>query len=103
MLLGMYVAGITVFAQRETERSPRGTLILGLAIMVVAFGCLGSLPYWPVTTSWSQPIPPDSWLGLVAVAALIVGLRGIQAIVDPSTAENSAGSPPGCPLDHRVG
>jgi 4-hydroxybenzoate polyprenyltransferase len=82
-LLGMYVTGITVFARRETESSPRGTLIIGLMIMILAFGCLGFLPYWPLKMRWPQPVPPVSWLGSVGVAALIVSLRGIQAVADP--------------------
>jgi len=77
--LGVYVVGISVFARRETERSPRGNLAAGLSLMFVG---MGTLAFFPLTSQTAVVPQERLWL-LLAVLALWMLVRGIWTLADP--------------------
>ncbi len=77
--LGMYVVGISVFARRETERSPRRNLAAGLCLMFAGLGILG---VFPLTTQVVVVSQERLWL-LLAVLALWMLVRGVWTLAEP--------------------
>ncbi|MCS7236641.1 MAG: UbiA family prenyltransferase [Thermoguttaceae bacterium] len=85
LALGVYVAGITLFASREEHNPTRRELVRGLVLIAGALGMLAILPVFessiePVATRWPQ------WVALVVVLGWILGVRGFQALRRPSAA-----------------
>jgi len=77
--LGLYVVGISIFARRETEWSPRSNLTLGLGSMFVGIGVLAVFPL----TSQKVVVPQGQvWL-LFAVLALWILVRGVWTLAYP--------------------
>lgn len=79
LALGVYVVGISVFARRETERSPRRNLAAGLCLMFAGLGILGVFPLTAQTVVVGQE---RLWL-LLAVLALWMLIRGVWTLAEP--------------------
>ncbi|MGQ9503484.1 MAG: UbiA family prenyltransferase [Thermogutta sp.] len=77
--LGLYVTGISIFARRETERSPRSNLVAGLATMFVGIGVLAAFPL----TSHTVLVPQGQLWLLLAVLSLWILTRGIWTLAYP--------------------
>lgn len=77
--LGLYVMGISIFARRETERSPRSNLATGLATMFVGIGVMAAFPL----TSEIALIPQGQMWLLLAVLSLWILIRGIWTLAYP--------------------
>jgi 4-hydroxybenzoate polyprenyltransferase len=85
-VVGLYIVGVTVFASKEATQSPRGTLLLGSAIMALAISLAG-LP--AVYRDWlTQHIGNWSTLfvTLLGLWTLIIALPVVRAISEPSPA-----------------
>lgn len=77
--LGLYVVGISIFARRETEWSPRSNLTVGLATMFVGIGFLTVLPL----ISPKVVVPQAQLWLLLAVLALWILVRGVWTLAYP--------------------
>lgn len=77
--LGIYVVGISVFARRETERSPRLVLAAGLSLMLLGMGVLSVFPM----TCRTVIVPAERLWLLLAVLAAWMLFRGTWAMADP--------------------
>jgi 4-hydroxybenzoate polyprenyltransferase len=81
--VGIYVAGVTVFARTEARSSSRGRLIVGMTILLGGMALLSVVPY---LTNY-QPllvVGVNGWYLLWAVLALITARRCVAAILEPS-------------------
>lgn len=77
--IGVYVAGITIFAKGEAETSRRGPLVLGLFVMAAGIGLIAAL-------SLVRDIPPQfasTYPWLLAIIGGPVAFRGLSAIATP--------------------
>lgn len=81
----VYVCGITWFARTEAVESRRGGLILGNVTMALGFVILGSASF--IDPDWQARLAernPWFWPGLLALVAVTVLRRGVNAIGDRS-------------------
>lgn len=82
--VGLYIAGVTWFSRGETGRSHRGFLVVGMLVILLSVGLLSLLPDW---TEGLKPIlqqQPLRWVLLMAVFAMVIGLRCLWAIAEPT-------------------
>jgi 4-hydroxybenzoate polyprenyltransferase len=80
--IGVYVAGITIFAKGEAQTSRRGPLILGLLVMAAGIALIASLSLVRVLPKQLATMYPL----LLAVIGGPVMIRGIRSITDPQPA-----------------
>lgn len=77
--IGVYVAGITIFAKGEAAVSRRGPLILGTIVMaagIALIAMLSQVRLFPQSFSGMYPL-------LLAVIGGPIALRAVRAITDP--------------------
>lgn len=82
--IGLYITGVTWFSRGEAGRSHRGFLIAGMLVILASVGLLSLLPDW---TEGLKPIlqqQPLRWVLLMAVFAMVIGLRCLWAIAEPT-------------------
>ncbi|MDA7978499.1 MAG: UbiA family prenyltransferase [Pirellulales bacterium] len=77
-----YVVGVTLFARKEAETSPRLQLVFALLIMLTGLGLIAAIP---VTTGF-QDFPIPYWWLAVAGFGVLIGWRVWPALRDPSPA-----------------
>jgi len=91
--IGVYVAGVTLFAREESQRS--NSRQLSVATMVIVFGIamLAWLPHWSdrlipqlqgQPRVWYEPAGIRLWQALVFVTGAWIVRRYVHAIVDPT-------------------
>lgn len=83
--IGICIAGVTWFSRGEAGRSHRGYLVAGMLVILLGVGLLSLLPGW---TEHLKPIlqqQPIRWILLMAVFAMVIGLRCLWAIADPAS------------------
>jgi len=89
-VVGLYIAGVTVFASKEAEQSPRGTLLFGGAIMALAIGLAG---HPAVYRDW-LPQHMGNWstlyVALLGLWTLVIAVPAARAISEPSPARVQA-------------
>jgi 4-hydroxybenzoate polyprenyltransferase len=81
--IGIYVAGVTIFARTDARESSRGQLVGGLIVLLSGIALLGAVP---VLTTYSPPlvVGPRGWYLLWLVLALVTSRRCAFAIWEPS-------------------
>ena len=85
--IGIYVAGITLFARTEAKTSNRTMLTGGALVMLLGLAIVGSMNY--VDDSFSAQLPEGQgwfWPGLLTLIGATIGRRAVFAISDPSPA-----------------
>lgn len=92
--MGIYVAGITLFARDEATRSRAGGLAAATLVMVAGLVVAGAWPWlaaqvragdhWHVGGTWLTPARLPTWLMLWAILGGSIVARGIAAIADPT-------------------
>jgi len=104
--MGLYVAGITLFARHEADGSttdgtadgtiaPRtlGTLRAGAAVMVAGL-IVAATPVWRLASAGlplpGTSLPPGTWLTLWSIIAASVLLRAVPAVMAPEPARIQA-------------
>ena len=82
--LGVYVAGVTWFARRETESSVGWHLAGAMLVMLAGIGLLGLLHYSFPTTF--RPALPDRrwWWLMLALLGLPIARRCVTTVADPT-------------------
>ena len=87
--LGVYVAGVTLFARQEAGRSRRGELWLAAVIVNAGLGGLMLLAWdrFALTVKWSGEADATAALLVLAMIAVTIDRRITAAIVDPSPAK----------------
>jgi 4-hydroxybenzoate polyprenyltransferase len=84
--MGIYVAGITLFARFEATVSSRRWLILSTAVMSAGLAITGSFTVWLAGqggSAWLARAGLDNWLLLWAVLSASVVYRAVLGIVTP--------------------
>lgn len=79
--VGVYIAGVTLFARTEAEESRRPRLALGLATMLTGMALLAWLPDWDPTRVF---VDVGNWRFLWLLLAVLIGWRCVRAIARPS-------------------
>ena len=92
--MGIYVAGITLFARDEAGRSRRGTLALATVTMAAGLVVVACFPWlaaraqpgdhWDVGGAWLAAGRLPMWLLLWSILGSSIIARNITAIADPS-------------------
>jgi 4-hydroxybenzoate polyprenyltransferase len=84
--IGLYIAGVTVFARSEARQSGRPQLALGLGVLLAGLALVASLPAWIHGDEWPGVAVPPRWFLFWALLAMLVGWRCVRAIRDPAPA-----------------
>ena len=84
--VGVYVAGVTMFARTEAARSRRAPLALGAVLMLAGIALVAAFPRW--IDDWDLPYLDfaDRWPIFWIVISMLIGLRLARAIADPEPA-----------------
>ena len=81
--LGLYIAGVTVFARKEAGESSRGRLALGAGVALAGVGVLAYTPYVAFGDVWKMALEPAKWNQLWGILAVLVGWRMARAVFQP--------------------
>jgi hypothetical protein len=81
--IGVYVAGLTWFAQRESERSSRLLLAFGTSVMVLGVAMLASFPRFTNNVIADVQQDPRRWYLLTIALGTIIFWRCFRAVLDP--------------------
>lgn len=86
--MGIYVAGITLFARDEAGMSRRGTLVAGGLVMVAGLVTAAGFVWLPLLDGVARvaTLPARSWLVCWSILAVAVLIRAGQAIEHPEPA-----------------
>ena len=81
--IGVYVAGVTWFARRESQRSSRLHLALATAVMVLGMAMVARLPAWSdrVVAGIRQNL--GWWYLLSAGLGMLIVRRCLAAVIEP--------------------
>ena len=91
--IGVYVAGVTLFARRESERSSRGPLTAATLVVALGIVMLGWLPHWSnrlipelhgEPRAWYVIAGMQRWRVLVVVMGVWILRRFVRAMADPT-------------------
>ena len=81
--IGVYIAGVTWFARRESQRSGRVQLTLSLLVMLSGIGILAQLPRYSNRLVELLQKEPQRWYMLTGVLGLLIAWRCFRAVMDP--------------------
>jgi 4-hydroxybenzoate polyprenyltransferase len=81
--IGVYVAGLTWFAQRESERSSRLHLAFGTSVMILGLALLAWFPQWTNHIIDDIRREPWRWHCLITALGLIIVWRCFWAVIEP--------------------
>ncbi|MGH7137287.1 MAG: UbiA family prenyltransferase [Pirellulales bacterium] len=87
--IGVYIAGVTLFARTEATQSHRAQLAAALAVMMAGIALLAWYPQWFADNVAVVSKPEhalgtgDRWYWFWGLMALMIGWRGLRAIIDP--------------------
>ncbi|MFM1903592.1 MAG: hypothetical protein RLZZ440_1492 [Planctomycetota bacterium] len=86
--MGLYVAGITLFARDEAGRSRRGTLVAGGLVMVAGLITAAGFVWLPLLAGVTRvaTLPARSWLACWGILGVTVLIRAGQAVEHPEPA-----------------
>lgn len=86
--MGIYVAGITLFARDEAGMSRRGTLVVGGLVMVAGLITAAGFVWLPLLYGVTRvaSVPARSWLVYWSILAVAVLIRAGQAVEHPEPA-----------------
>jgi 4-hydroxybenzoate polyprenyltransferase len=87
--IGVYIAGVTIFARTEARVTARWRLFLGLAVLLAGFALLAGVPHLTASRPPLE-VSRNGWLLLWAVLALITARRCVIAILQPLPARVAA-------------
>lgn len=76
--IGVYIAGVTIFAKSEAEESRRAPLVAGLAVMFAGIGLLATGP----SLEGAKVVNP-LWLVILAMVSITLGRRCVAATANP--------------------
>jgi 4-hydroxybenzoate polyprenyltransferase len=81
--LGIYIAGVTWFARRETGRSSRLQLMLSTLVMALGIALLAWFPHWSDRTISAVQLAPQQWCLLVGALGFLILWRCVWAAIEP--------------------
>lgn len=80
--IGVYIAGVTLFARSEAAESRRPQLLLGVTVLVGGIGLLASLPLWATGQEWPPISVPPRWYVFWGLIAMLISWRCLRAVFD---------------------
>ncbi|MEA1949774.1 MAG: UbiA family prenyltransferase [Planctomycetota bacterium] len=73
--IGIYIAGVTFFARSEAERSDRGRLLVGIAVMMLGIVLLAQLPDYTWLT-----MTASRWHFFMALMGVMIAWQSLRAV-----------------------
>jgi 4-hydroxybenzoate polyprenyltransferase len=81
--IGVYVAGVTWFARRESDTSSRLQLTLATITIALGIAMLICIPYWSERVIFEVRLDSIHWYLLTGILGLLIIWRCLWAIVEP--------------------
>jgi hypothetical protein len=82
--IGVYVAGVTWFARRESQQSRPLPLALAVFVMVLGIAMLAWLPHWSDRVILRVQAQPGSWYSMLGALGALIVWRCFQAVGQPT-------------------
>jgi 4-hydroxybenzoate polyprenyltransferase len=82
--IGVYIAGVTLFARSEARISARAQLALGAAVLVAGIALVASTPEWIQGDEWPLWTVPERWYIFWGLMGLWIAGRCVRAIATPA-------------------
>ena len=82
--IGLYVAGVTWFARRESQPSHRLQLALAMLVMILGVAMLAGLPGWSDRMLLQLREQPERWYLLIGVLGMLIIWRCMAAVAEPT-------------------
>jgi 4-hydroxybenzoate polyprenyltransferase len=82
--IGVYVAGITLFAKTENRQSNRGLLVGAMGVMLGGLAMLAMLPHYSHRLILPLMRSPRGWYLLVGAMGLLIAWRCSRAVLSPT-------------------
>ncbi len=84
--IGVYVAGITWFARKESDDSDRRQLALATVAIAVGIAMVVGVPNWSDRVIPEVQLDPRHWYLLTCILGVLIVWRCLLAIVEPAPA-----------------
>ncbi len=81
--IGVYVAGVTWFARRESDESSRPQLMLATVVMALGIAMLAWFPSWSDRTILRVRLDPRHWHLLIGILGMLIVWRCLWAVIEP--------------------
>lgn len=79
--LGLYIAGVTLFAKKEAEESNPLALMVSTGVMLLGIGMIAAYPHFREPGEIVRKL--DNWYIMLAFVSLVIGRRLVIAVLDP--------------------
>jgi 4-hydroxybenzoate polyprenyltransferase len=79
--VGVYIAGVTIFAKREAEQSSQGRLALGMLVIGAGFALVGLFPNWAAAANVPLQLDVFKWRLVLGASGLLVLNRCLSAVL----------------------
>ena len=84
--VGLYIAGVTLFARTEAHTSSRPHLTAGLVILLAGIALLSSTPEWATGNELPAVSAPPRWFIFWGLIGLVIGSRAVRTVIEPEPA-----------------
>lgn len=81
--IGLYIAGVTIFARSEARESGRLQLISGMVVMLMGIATVATTPAWATGGEWPPFGVRGNWYVFWALFGMLIGYRCLRAVVEP--------------------
>jgi 4-hydroxybenzoate polyprenyltransferase len=81
--VGVYIAGVTIFARSEARESGRRQLTLGVAVMLLGIAAVASTPRWVTGGEWPPFDVRANWYVFWALFGMLIAYRCLRAVMEP--------------------
>ncbi|MEX0979204.1 MAG: UbiA family prenyltransferase [Pirellulales bacterium] len=81
--IGLYIAGVTIFARREAGESGRVQLTLGVVVMILGIATVASTPTWATGGEWPPFGVRGNWYVFWALFGMLIAYRCLRAVMEP--------------------
>ncbi len=84
--IGTYIAGVTLFARRESTGSNRMQLAAGTIVTILGIVLFAGFTQYSDRVVVLLQQQPQRWTLLMTILSLLIGWRMVRAIIEPSSA-----------------
>jgi 4-hydroxybenzoate polyprenyltransferase len=81
--IGLYIAGVTIFARSEARESGRMQLTLGIVVMLLGIATVASTTTWVTGGEWPPFDVRGNWYVFWALFGMLIGYRCLRAVMEP--------------------
>jgi 4-hydroxybenzoate polyprenyltransferase len=81
--VGLYIAGVTIYARSEARESGRVQLTLGVVVMLLGIATVASTPAWATGGEWPAFNVHANWYVFWALFGGLIAYRALRAVFEP--------------------